>query len=249
MKNNILEVKNLSKVYHSLSGEVNAIENFNLSVKEGEFISIIGTSGCGKSTILNILAGLDNDYNGTVDFKDNIKVGYMLQEDALFDFLNVLDNALIGLKIKHEVTIESINYVKSLLIKYGLKDFMYKKPTSLSGGMRQRVSLIRTLATKPDLLLLDEAFSKLDYVSRLKVTDDVYNIIKEEKKTTIIVTHDISEAISISKRIIVLSKRPSKIKNIYEIKLTDKKNPIHNRKAPEFASYYDILWKDIDDDE
>ncbi|MCI9585541.1 MAG: ATP-binding cassette domain-containing protein, partial [Bacilli bacterium] len=158
----------------------------------------------------------------------------------------IFKNCLLGLELNNEVTKGNKEYVKNLLKTYGLEDFMDAYPSNLSGGMRQRVSLIRTLATKPDLLLLDEPFSALDYQSRLAVSDDVYKIIKKEKKSAIMVTHDISEAISMADRIIVLSERPSKIKRIYEIKLTGKDSPINNRKAKEFAKYYDMIWKDID---
>ena len=244
--NKILEVKCLSKTYHSLSGETVAINSISFDLNESEFISIIGPSGCGKSSILNIISGLDKDYIGDIIIKDNAKLGYMLQNDALFDWLTILDNALIGLKINKLLTKENKDYVIDLLKKYDLYDFKDKYPSSLSGGMKQRVALIRTLATKPDILILDEPFSALDYQARLKVSDDVYKIIKKENKTILMVTHDIAEAISMSDKIIVLSKRPSIIKNIHEICLSDKGNPIHNRKAKEFAGYYDILWKEID---
>ncbi len=245
--NNILVIKNLNKSYNSLNGEVQAVHNLSLNVKDGEFLSIIGSSGCGKSTILNILAGLDRDYDGEIQFKDNIKFSYMLQEDALFPWLTVYENAVLGLKLQKKLTKENKEYVKYLLSKYGLNDFIDKKISSLSGGMRQRVALIRTIAIKPDLIFLDEPFSALDYQTRLKVSDDIYNIIKEEKITVIMVTHDIAEAISMSDRIVVLSKRPATLKNIYEIELTDKSSPINNRKAPEFSIYYDKLWRDIDE--
>lgn len=246
--NNILKIDNLSKVYYSLKGEIKAIDNFSLDIDNGEYISIIGSSGCGKSTILNILSSLDTNYEGNIIFNNNdIKVGYMLQDDSLFDWLTVYENAIIGLKIKHLLTSNNIKYVKDLLIKYGLKDFMNKYPKSLSGGMRQRVALIRTLAIKPDILLLDEPFSALDYQTRLKVSDDVYKIIKEENKTVIMVTHDIAEAISLSDKVVVLSKRPCKIKKIYDINLSNKSTPINNRKDEKFAYYYDQLWRDLDE--
>ena len=170
----------------------------------------------------------------------------LFRSDNLFEWQTIFKNCLLGLELNNEVTKENKEYVKNLLKTYGLEDFMDAYPSNLSGGMRQRVSLIRTLATKPDLLLLDEPFSALDYQSRLAVSDDVYKIIKKEKKSAIMVTHDISEAISMADRIIVLSERPSKIKRIYEIKLTGKDSPINNRKAKEFAKYYDMIWKDID---
>ncbi len=246
--NNILEISNLSKIYYGIEGEVEAIKDFSLKIKKGDYISIIGSSGCGKSTILNILADLDKEYNGDISFfSKDIKLGYMLQDDSLFNWLTVYENSILGLKVQKQLTDENKEYVKHLLNKYGLKDFMNKYPKSLSGGMRQRVALIRTLAIKPDILLLDEPFSDLDYQSRLKVSDDVYKIIKNEKKTVIMVTHDIAEAISMSDKIIVLSKRPAYIKNIYDINLTEKSTPISNRKAKEFAYYYDLLWRDLDE--
>jgi NitT/TauT family transport system ATP-binding protein len=243
----ILSVNNLSKTYHSKYGETLAIKNINFNVNKGEFIGIIGPSGCGKSSILNILCLLDNEYSGEIKFKKNIKIAYMLQEDALFPWLTILDNVLIGLKIKRELNSKSKEYALSLLKKYGLYEFKDKYPNELSGGMKQRVALIRTLAIKPNILLLDEPFSALDYQTRLKVSDDVYKIIKEEKKTVIIVTHDISEAISMCDKIIVLSKRPSIVKNIYDIDLCDKSTPIKNREASNFSYYYKLLWKEIDD--
>ncbi len=246
--NDLLVIDNLSKSYNSLSGEVKAIENLSLSVRDGEFVSIVGPSGCGKSTLLNILAGLDSDFDGKFAFKDDVKVGYMLQDDSLFPWLSVYENAIIGLKIQDKCSEENILYVKGLLEKYGLSEFMDKKISSLSGGMKQRVALIRTLATKPDLVFLDEPFSALDYQTRLKVSDDIYRIIKNEGITVIMVSHDIAESISLSERIIVLTNRPARVKNIYDINLSNKSNPINNRKAPEFSYYYDMIWKDIDND-
>lgn len=219
----------------------------SFSIKSGEFVSIIGPSGCGKSTILNILAGLDNDYSGVVTFRKDIRVSYMLQEDALFPWLSVFDNACLGLKVEKKLTKENISYVKELLTKYGLEDFINKKVNDLSGGMRQRVALIRTIATKPNLVLLDEPFSALDYQTRLRVSDDVYNILKEEGITAIMVTHDIGEAASISSKVIVMSKRPSKIKNVYLMDYQDVLKPLERRKSPLFNLYYDKLWRDIDE--
>jgi ABC-type nitrate/sulfonate/taurine/bicarbonate transport systems, ATPase components len=245
--NEILKVNNLFKSYNSLNGEVKAVNDVSFSIKSGEFVSIIGPSGCGKSTILNILAGLDNDYSGVVTFRKNIRVSYMLQEDALFPWLSVFDNACLGLKVEKKLTKENISYVKELLTKYGLEDFINKKVNDLSGGMRQRVALIRTIATKPNLVLLDEPFSALDYQTRLRVSDDVYNILKEEGITAIMVTHDIGEAASISSKVIVMSKRPSKIKNVYLMDYQDVLKPLERRKSPLFNLYYDKLWRDIDE--
>lgn len=243
---NILKVKNLKKIYHTKNNEILAVENFSLNLKQGEFVAIVGPSGCGKSTILSILCGLDKASSGKIEIEKGLKFGYMLQGDNLFDWRTIYKNCLLGLELENKLTKENIKYVNKLLDTYGLKDFKKAYPNNLSGGMRQRVSLIRTLATKPDILFLDEPFSALDYQTRLAVSDDVYQIIKKEKKSAIMVTHDLSEAISMADRVVVLTNRPSKIKNIYEIKLTNKSTPIQNRKAKEFASYYDKIWKDID---
>ncbi len=196
--NNVLNIKKLSKTYYTKSGCIEALNNVNLEIKDGEIFGIIGNSGCGKSTLLSIIAKLDQQTSGKIESsKKDYVVGYMMQNDALFPWLTILDNATLGLKIKHIKTKDNIEYTKKLLENYGLKDFMYKYPNSLSGGMKQRVALIRTLAIKPDILLLDEPFSKLDLITRLEISDDVYNIIKKENKTTIIISHDIAEAISL----------------------------------------------------
>lgn len=242
----LLEIKNISKNYHTLNGEIEAIDNINLSVYENEFISIVGSSGSGKSTLLNILADLDTPSNGSIIKSNNIIISYMLQDDALFPWLNILDNASLGLKITKKNTKENIEYVKYLLKKYGLEEFIYKYPHELSGGMKKRVALIRTLAIKPDILLLDEPFSALDYQSRLAVADDVYKIIKQEKKTVIMITHDIAEALALSNRVVVFSSRPAVIKNIYDIKLDKIDIPSRNRKDKKFFYYYDLIWKDLD---
>lgn len=242
---NILQIKNLKKAYHTLKRETLAVDNFSMELKEGEFIAIVGPSGCGKSTILSILSGLEEKTDGEI-FCKNKQIGYMLQTDALFDWLTILDNCLLGLKIKKELTEEKKSYVISLLKKYGLGDFMSSYPNHLSGGMRQRVALIRTLATKPDILLMDEPFSALDYQSRLAISNDVFRILKEEKKSLIMVTHDIAESISMCDRVIVLSERPCKVKKIFDIELTNRSTPIENRKAKEFSNYYEKIWKEID---
>ena len=244
---NILEIDNVSKTYYTLDSEVKAIENISLKVNFNEFISIIGPSGAGKSTLLNIIAGLTG-YEGSVKFKSEKPViGYMIQEDTLFPWLTVLDNALIGLKITKKLNSESKKYTISLLKKYGLKDYIKKYPSELSGGMKQRVALIRTLAIKPDILLLDEAFSALDYVNRLNVCNDVYNIIKNEKQTVIMVTHDLSEAIIMSDKIVVLTNKPSTIKSVHNVDLIDKKDPINNRNCKNFNDYYNLLWSEINE--
>lgn len=247
MKNKLLEIKNLGKIYNSLHDSTVAVENVTFNVYEKEFVAIVGPSGCGKSTILSILAGIEEKTSGEIKFnKENIRLAYMLQKDSLFPWRTILDNCLIGLEVTNNLTEENKDYVLHLLDTYGLHDFIYKYPDSLSGGMRQRVALIRTLAIKPDILLLDEATSALDFQSRLAISDDIYKIIKNEEKTAIMITHDINEAISMADRVIVLTNRPALVKSIYTIKLTDKSTPTQNRKCIEFNDYYDKIWRDLD---
>ena len=246
MKNKILVLKNLKKCFHFDEGMTIALDGIDLDIYKDEFVSIVGPSGCGKSTILSILVGLINKTDGDIIIDDNTSIGYMLQTDSLFPWRTILDNCLIGLEVNGLKNEENISYVISLLDKYGLGDFLDKYPDNLSGGMRQRVALIRTLALKPDILLLDEPMSALDYQSRLSISDDIYKIIKNEKKTAIMVTHDIAEAVSMSDRVIVLTKRPGVIKSIYEIVLENRSTPTNNRKSNDFSKYYDILWRDLD---
>ena len=243
---NLIEIHDLQKTYHTDQGEIKAINNISFNVKKGKFISLVGSSGCGKSTLLNILAGLENKSGGKITYNQKVSFGYMLQEDALLPYLTVYENAILGLKLKKIDTKENLEYTQKMLDKYGLKNFKNKYPKELSGGMKQRLALIRTLAINPDILLLDEPFSALDYQSRLKLSDDVYQIIKSENKTAIMITHDIAEAISLSDEVYILSKRPAKIKKVYEIILKNKKNPIENRKDENFPIYYEKIWRDLD---
>lgn len=245
--NKLLSVNNVSKKFNTINGEIEAIKNVSFDVIEGEFIAIVGSSGCGKSTLLSILAGLTDKTDGELQyFIENPVTGYMLQEDALFPHLRIIDNVLLGLNILGKNDKENKQYVEDLLLKYNLSEFKNKFPKELSGGMKQRVALIRTLAIKPDLLFLDEPFSALDYTTRLNVSDDVYKIIKSYGKTTIMVTHDIAEAISMADKVIVLSKSPATVKNIYNIELENKKLPTENRKDTKFNYYYDLILKDLD---
>lgn len=207
----LININNLSKKYQTKDKEIHAIDNISFDINEGEIISIVGPSGCGKSTLLNILAGFES-YTGSIRKNKPIKIGYMFQNDCLLPYLNVYKNASLGLLLSKKSNYE---YVDTLLKKYNLYDFIDSFPSSLSGGMRQRLALIRTLAIKPNILFLDEPFSKLDEQTRKKVSEDVINIIRELKVTTILITHDINEAINLSDRIIVLSNRPCHIKNIY----------------------------------
>lgn len=250
----LLNINNIKMNYHSLKGETEAIKDISFVVNDKDFLSILGPSGCGKSTLLNIISGLLKQSSGTVTYnnepiRNNLdKIGYMFQKDHLFEWTSVWNNVILGLKIKGLLTDENIARVEALLDNYDLTKFKDHKPTELSGGMRQKVALIRTLALNPKILFLDEPFSALDYQTRLNVCDEIHQIIKLEGKTVIMVTHDIGEAISTSNRIIVLSKRPSVIKREIEISFkNDPLTPFNRRKESEFKNYFDLLWKELDD--
>ena len=251
MEKELLKLSDVGLIYQSKTGETEAIRDFNLSVKEGEFVAIVGPSGCGKTTILSIMSGILNVTNGSVEIdgkniKDsNAYIGYMFQKDELFEWRTVWQNIMLGLEIKKQTTDEQKSYAAGLIEKYGLKDFVSKKPRELSGGMRQRVALIRTLVLKPEILLLDEPFSALDFQTRLSVCDDVYNIIKSEHKTAILVTHDISEAISMADRVVVLTKRPATVKKIFENDV-DGDTPLKRRESPEFSIKFNEIWRELD---
>ena len=243
---NILDLKDLSFSYHSLSGETIALSHISFQVKKGEFLAIIGPSGCGKSTLLSLIAGLIELELGEIVFNGNLRIGYMLQHDHLLPWRTIYKNILLGPEINRTLTPEKEEYALKLLNDYGLYRFRNKRPGELSGGMKQRAALIRTMMMDPELLLLDEPFSALDYQTRLLVSADIGSIIKESKKTAILVTHDLSEAISLADRIIVLSKRPATIKSIYEIKLTKHEDgPLASRNAPEFQGYFKKLWEEF----
>ena len=245
----ILTIKNLRKIYHTKNAEILAVDDFSFDLYEGEFVSIVGPSGCGKSTVLSILSGLLDKSEGQIKYNDNIKFGYMLQNDSLFPFRNIVDNCMLGLEISKEKTVENEKYVIDLLNTYGLKEFIHSFPENLSGGMRQRCALIRTLACKPDVLLLDEPFSALDYQTRLKVADDIGMIIKQEEKTAILVTHDLSEAVSLANRVIVLSERPAQIAAVVPLEFEESLTPFERRAAPQFKDYFNIIWKELNHDE
>lgn len=244
-----ITIKDVSKSFYTDSCELLVINELNLALKKGEILAILGPSGSGKSTLLNLISGLLAPTAGKIQI--NGQIGYMFQHDQLLEWRNIMDNVLIGLEIQHQLTADSKARVEALLKNYGLWDFRGRFPKELSGGMRQRAALIRTLAVSPDILLLDEPFSALDYQTRLMVSDDIYKIIKQEKKEAILVTHDISEAISMADRVCVLSKRPACVKNTYDISLTiaGERTPLISRKAPEFKDYFDALWKELNDNE
>lgn len=250
----ILRLQKVTLNYHTPQNETVALKDLSFAVERGEFVSIIGPSGCGKTTVLSLIAGLLKPTSGNILFKGEkitkpqSSLGYMLQKDHLFPWRTIEKNVLLPLEIKRDKDIEKKKHALALLDKYGLKEFKNRYPNTLSGGMRQRVALIRTLATQPDLLLLDEPFSALDYQTRIDVCDDVYKIIKSENKTTILVTHDISEAISLSDKIIVLTKRPAMVKNVYKIDLTASGSPLMRRENKEFGRWFELLWKELKDE-
>ena len=253
-----LEVSDLNYSYHTKAGETKALSGINLSVKKGEFLAIVGPSGCGKSTLLNLIAGLlplregSITIEGTPVCENRDKIGYMLQKDHLLPWRTTEENICLGLEINKNKTKEKLALAEKMLKQYGLYEFKGVKPAELSGGMKQRAALIRTLVMEPELLLLDEPFSALDYQTRLSVADDIYAILKKEGKTAILITHDIAEAISMSERIIILTKRPGRIKKEVKIELTmeDGKapaKPSEGRSAREFAVYYQKIWKELMD--
>lgn len=245
----LVSLRNIQKTYQTPDEETIAIKGFSLDIYKGDFIALVGPSGCGKSTVLSIIAGLDQPSGGKIIKNDNVTTGYMLQHDHLFNWKSIYKNAIIGLEIQKRNTAENSQYVIELLKKYGLYEFRNAYPKQLSGGMRQRAALIRTLAIKPDILLLDEPFSALDYQTRLNVSEDIANIISKENKTAVLVTHDLSEAISIADKVVVMSSRPSQIKNIYDIHFEKDSSVMQKRRHPDFAKYYDKIWRDIDKNE
>lgn len=248
----ILQLDNVSLTYQTIEKEVNAIKDLSFSINEGQFVSIIGPSGCGKTSVLSLIAGLIKPTKGKIliEGKENSSnnLGYMLQKDHLFPWRTIEKNIFLPLEVKKIKTHENKQYALSLLEKYGLKDFKKSYPDQLSGGMRQRVALIRTLSCKPSILLLDEPFSALDYQTRLNVSDDICKQIRKEKITTILVTHDISEAISVADRVVILSKRPATIAKSLVIEL-DIDAPLHSpllaRSSPNFTHYFNLVWKEL----
>ncbi len=248
----LLEVNHVGFSYHSESGETTALSDITFSLKEGEFVSIVGPSGCGKSTLLSLISGLLVPESGQIllhgqDVRDfHTGIGYMLQKDHLFEWRTIWQNVLLGLEIQKRISRKTMEHTEEMLKDYGLLEFKQARPSQLSGGMRQRAALIRTLALAPDLLLLDEPFSALDYQTRLSVCDDIAGIIRKEKKTALLVTHDLAEAISMADRVIVLSARPAKICQIVPITLDlPERTPMKTRNAPEFKDYFNLIWKEL----
>lgn len=243
---NLINISNLTKIYHTKTKEIKALDDISLDIEDNKIISIVGPSGCGKSTLLNIITTSENVSSGIIRKNKDLVIGYMMQTDALLPWMSVFENACLGLKLKNKLTEESESYVNDLLKKYELFDFKDEYPDNLSGGMRQRLALIRTLAIKPNILLLDEPFSKLDVETRKNISDDVYKIIKELNISAILITHDIEEALSLSDDIILLSKRPGKIKAIYKLNFDENVLPSSRRKDDFFNTLYDDIWSNID---
>lgn len=247
-----LEACGVSYSYHSLEGETPALANISFTVTTGEFVAVVGPSGCGKSTLLSLLSGLLEPEEGNV-FIDGIpirqsgaSIGYMLQKDHLFEWRTIYGNVSLGLEIQKKLNEASRAHLSEMLSSYGLGGFEAARPSELSGGMRQRAALIRTLALKPDLLLLDEPFSALDYQTRLSVCDDISSIIRSTGKTAILITHDLAEAISVADRIIILSARPGQVKSIFPIAFDEQyDSPLKRRNAPEFSQYFNQVWGEL----
>ena len=248
----MIQILHAAFVYQSPDGEVEALRDVSFDVQEGEFCSIVGPSGCGKSTLLSALAGLEPLTGGRGELKGepvcgpSRKVGFMPQRDQLFEWRSIWGNVTLGLTVRGENTPQRQAHVRELLERYGLADFAQKRPSQLSGGMRQRCALIRTLAAQPKVLLLDEPFSALDYQTRLAVSADIYRIIRQEGKTALLVTHDISEAISLSDRVVVLSHRPAVVKSIHRLTQLQGVPPLQRRDHPAFAGYFKSIWKELE---
>lgn len=252
MNTSIVDIRDVSLAYQEQEAETLAVDGLSFSVSEGEFVSIVGPSGCGKTTVLSLLMGLIVPTAGAIRVNGlpagacNSNVGYMLQRDHLLDWRTVEENVLLSLQVKHLLTKERRAHALRLIDTYGLGEFRRHYPRQLSGGMRQKVALIRTLAFDPSLLLLDEPFSALDYQTRLRVADEVFGIIRREHKTAILVTHDIAEAISMSDRVLVFSDRPARLKAEHRVVLTAADVPLQRRNAPEFANLFDTIWKELE---
>ena len=245
MVKTIVEAKDICLTYHEINGETLAVDRLRFTVSKGEFVSIVGPSGCGKTSVLSMLAGLIAPSAGQLTIEGG-RPGYMLQRDHLLDWRTIEGNIVLGLQVQGRLNPETREKAMALLETYGLADFAKSYPGQLSGGMRQKVALIRTLACSPDLLLLDEPFSALDYQTRLTLGDEIHGILRREGKTAVLVTHDIAEAISMSDRVLVFSSRPARMKATHSIVLSGPDSPIQRRNAPEFKDYFDAIWKELD---
>ena len=249
MINPFLSFHQVSYAYHNLRGETQAVKDLTFQIHEGEFVAIVGPSGCGKSTILSLISGILEPEDGEIRFcgkRERPTIGYMLQRDHLFPWRTIWANCMLGLEIQKEKTKEKLAYTEYLLKEYKLWEVRNKKPNELSGGMRQRAALVRTLVLNPDLFLLDEPFSALDFQTRIEVSDDIASIIKKSGKTVVLITHDLQEAISLSNRVIVLSVRPAQVIRDIPIQLTGGgEGVLAARTAPEFNEYFNLIWEDL----
>lgn len=250
MEDALLVFDHVCMRYHQQSGGTAVLEDFTLSVRRGEFVALLGPSGCGKSTVLSLAAGLLRPDAGRVLLRGQpissppAHMGYMLQRDHLFDWLTVRDNALVGLRVRGKPTKKQLSLVDSLLESCGLAEFAHAFPGQLSGGMRQRAALVRTLAVEPEFLLLDEPFSALDSQTRIQLADEVKQALSGSDRATILVTHDVSEAISMADRVVVLTHRPARIKSEHGIELVG--GPMQRRRDARFRDYFDRIWKELD---
>ncbi len=249
----VLRIENIEQTYQAKNGEVAALKDISFSMKRGDFFSLVGPSGCGKSTLLSIVAGLLTPSGGRVLVNGeevtgpSSRIGYMLQKDNLLEWRTIRQNVLFGLEIRRDLTAQTVAHADRLLAAYGLAEFKDKYPSQISGGMRQRAALIRTLAIRPDILLLDEAFSALDYQTRLEVTEDVYKILKKENVTTLMVTHDIPECIGMSDTVVILGPRPATVKELLPIHFDiENRTPLSCRNTPQFSRYFDHIWKELE---
>ena len=248
----LVQFDHIQKTYQSPNGEICALKDITFSVAEGDFVSIVGPSGCGKSTLLSLAVGLEQPSGGQVYLDGQpasqalSRMGYMPQRDELFPWRSIWANVTLGLEIRGQKDDAHLQRVETLLNRYGLSGFRDKLPGQLSGGMRQRCALIRTLATDPGLLLLDEPFSALDYQTRLHVSDDIHAMIRQEKKTAILVTHDISESVSMSDQVVVLSARPGRVKAVHDLSEFKGLSPMERREHPHFARYFNSIWKELE---
>ncbi|MCD8231050.1 MAG: ABC transporter ATP-binding protein [Clostridiales bacterium] len=250
--NSIFSVNHVSFSYHTMQGETPALSDITFQVKPGEFLAIVGPSGCGKSTLLNLLSGMLLPESGCIHLngkpltaKSRLSIGYMLQQDYLLEWRSIRKNVLLGLEIRGQINEKTLAFANELLEQYGLATFSDARPSQLSGGMRQRAALVRTLVLKPELLLLDEPFSALDYQTRLSVGNDIGDIMRKQRKTAILVTHDLSEAVSLADRILILSNRPSRIRRIITISLPDQLTPLERRNHPAFKEYFNEIWNQL----
>jgi len=248
----MIELRQVALTYQSPDGEVEALRDVTFGMDRGEFVSIVGPSGCGKSTLLSLIAGLEKPDSGSILLDGEAvtapspKIGFMPQRDQLFEWRSIWSNVTLGLQVRGGESPARFQQVRALLDRYGLAEFAHKRPSQLSGGMRQRCALIRTLATEPEILLLDEPFSALDYQTRLSVSADIYQIIRQEHKTALLVTHDISEAISMSDRVVVLSRRPAEVRAVHDLRTLGALAPMERRDTAEFRSFFNLIWKELD---